>query len=280
MLMVPTRSALRVTAVASCAFLRTISRVVGRDAVDDVISFFRVFEGMEQGFRDRAQEVARLLNADETVFVLVTTPRRDAVEEAQYFAERLLETDRTVEALVVNRMHPHFSDESPDAIRQRGAAVAPVSSDLATCFANLADFEQVVARAAPTRGARGSHRLRGDHPRPGAHPRRARLHRAARGRASPDRRLAFPAVSLILVAADAVWVRDLVRAACTGPGQRVIEVSRGQDVRPTVAAEEPDVVVLDMQIGNMGGIASAIDLRLESGGRATSRHVDPPAARP
>ena len=45
----------------------------------------------------------------------------------------------------------------------------------------------------------------------------------------------------------------------------MIEVSRGQDVRPTVAAEEPDVVVLDMQIGNMGGIASAIDLRLESG---------------
>jgi len=72
-------------------------------------------------------------------------------------------------------------------------------------------------------------------------------------------------VSLILVAADAVWVRDLVRAACTGPGQRVIEVSRGQDVRPTVATEQPDVVVLDMQIGNMGGIASAIDLRLESG---------------
>src|SRR4029078_9505185 len=39
MLMVPTRSALRVTAVATTAFLRTISRVVGRDVVDDVIGF-------------------------------------------------------------------------------------------------------------------------------------------------------------------------------------------------------------------------------------------------
>jgi len=72
-------------------------------------------------------------------------------------------------------------------------------------------------------------------------------------------------VSLILVAADAAWVRDLVRSACAGPGQRVIEVTRGQEVRPTVAAEQPDVVVLDMQIGNMGGIACAIDLRLEAG---------------
>ena len=72
-------------------------------------------------------------------------------------------------------------------------------------------------------------------------------------------------MSLILVAADAAWVRDLVRSACTGPRQRVIEVARGQEVRPTVAAEKPDAVVLDMQIGNMGGIACAIDLRLEAG---------------
>jgi CheY-like chemotaxis protein len=75
----------------------------------------------------------------------------------------------------------------------------------------------------------------------------------------------FPAVSLILVAADAQWVRDLVKASCIGPGQRVIEVAKGQEVRATVEAEQPDVVVLDMQIGNMGGIACAIDLRLEAG---------------
>jgi DNA-binding response OmpR family regulator len=71
-------------------------------------------------------------------------------------------------------------------------------------------------------------------------------------------------VSLVLVAADAAWVRDLVKSACTGPGQRVIEVSRGQDVREAVNVEKPEVVVLDMQIGNMGGIAVSIDLRLEA----------------
>jgi DNA-binding response OmpR family regulator len=70
-------------------------------------------------------------------------------------------------------------------------------------------------------------------------------------------------VSSILVAADARWVRDLVKAACTRPGQRGVEVSRGQDVRDTVGREQPDVVVLDMQIANMGGIAVSIDLRLE-----------------
>jgi len=75
-------------------------------------------------------------------------------------------------------------------------------------------------------------------------------------------------VSSILVAADAQWVRDLVKTACTRPGQRVVEVTRGQDVRATVEREQPEVVVLDMQIANMGGIAVSIDLRLEgSAGR-------------
>jgi DNA-binding response OmpR family regulator len=72
----------------------------------------------------------------------------------------------------------------------------------------------------------------------------------------------------ILVAADASWVRNQVRAAFVAPGQQVIEVTRGQDVRGAVAEHEPDLVVLDLQIGNMGGFAVAIDLRLEeSGGR-------------
>jgi DNA-binding response OmpR family regulator len=75
-------------------------------------------------------------------------------------------------------------------------------------------------------------------------------------------------VTTILVAADAQWVRDQVRSAFVAPGQRVIEVTRGQEVRDTFAREAPDLVILDLQIGNMGGVAAAIDLRLEeSAGR-------------
>ena len=67
----------------------------------------------------------------------------------------------------------------------------------------------------------------------------------------------------ILVAADALWVREQVRAALVGRGQELVEVTRGQDVRDAVAEQDPDLVVLDLQIGNMGGIAVAIDLHLE-----------------
>jgi DNA-binding response OmpR family regulator len=81
-------------------------------------------------------------------------------------------------------------------------------------------------------------------------------------------------MTTILVAADAKWVRDQVRAAFLAPGQRVVEVVRGQDVRKAFADENPDLVILDMQIGNMGGIAVAIDLRLEeSAGRLDRANI-------
>ena len=75
-------------------------------------------------------------------------------------------------------------------------------------------------------------------------------------------------MTTILVAADAEWVRNQVRTAFVGPGQQVVEVTSGQAVRAAVREHHPDLVVLDMQIANMGGIAVAIDLRNEeSGGR-------------
>jgi DNA-binding response OmpR family regulator len=72
----------------------------------------------------------------------------------------------------------------------------------------------------------------------------------------------------VLVASDANWVRDHVRAALCGPGFELIEVDRGRDVRQVVAERHPDLAIVDLQIANMGGMAVALDLRLEeSGGR-------------
>src|SRR3954466_6770398 len=79
LLMMPTRAYLRVASVAVQTFLRTVSRVVGSEVVDDIVAFFRAFEGMEAGFRERALAVEELLAAPGTAFVLLTSPRRDAL---------------------------------------------------------------------------------------------------------------------------------------------------------------------------------------------------------
>ncbi len=133
LLMMPTRAYLRAVSFATQAFLRTISRVVGGEVVADAVAFFQAFEGMEQGFRDRAGEVLELLKDHSTAFVLVTSPRRDAVEEAGFFAEKLSENGIEVQGLVVNRLHPRFGD-------------APVVKGLGALSANLADFRAIAER--------------------------------------------------------------------------------------------------------------------------------------
>lgn len=71
---------------------------------------------------------------------------------------------------------------------------------------------------------------------------------------------------VILVASDSPAVRDAVQAALVRPGFSVVQAERGQDVIPYVAMTPPDLVVLDMQIGNMGGVATAIELKNEHSG--------------
>lgn len=55
---------------------------------------------------------------------------------------------------------------------------------------------------------------------------------------------------------------------------RIIEVDTGDKVREVATREEPDLVIADMQVGNMGGVAICMDLRLEeSGGRIPRTEV-------
>jgi DNA-binding response OmpR family regulator len=71
-----------------------------------------------------------------------------------------------------------------------------------------------------------------------------------------------------LIAADADWILDEVRAALEGPDASITVCRAGQQVVPTVKGREPDLAILDLQIGTMGGMAVTMELRLEeSGGR-------------
>jgi hypothetical protein len=69
---------------------------------------------MEAGIRSRAKRVAELFAEPTTAFVLVVAPRQDAIDEGRFFAARLHESDIPVQALIINRLHPHF-DAQPAA---------------------------------------------------------------------------------------------------------------------------------------------------------------------
>jgi anion-transporting ArsA/GET3 family ATPase len=144
-LVAPTRGIVRAVNVAAQALVRSLSKVVGTEVIADAIGFFAAFEGMEQGFKERANRVGELLRAADTAFVLVASPRADTVAEATFFAAALHERDIEVRALVVNRMQPDFDPGGPassvTALRERAAAFPGTAlADHYTCVADAREL--------------------------------------------------------------------------------------------------------------------------------------------
>lgn len=78
----------------------------------------------------------------------------------------------------------------------------------------------------------------------------------------------------ILIAADASRVFEEIRSVFADHDTTVRWVRRGEDVRDEMNRQPADLVIADMQIGTMGGVAVALDLRLEAdAGRLLHRPV-------
>lgn len=68
----------------------------------------------------------------------------------------------------------------------------------------------------------------------------------------------------VLLATDADWLFDDVVAALGGTHD-VHRVRDGAAVAGAVGEVEPDLVILDLQVGNMGGVATSLHLKQEIG---------------
>ena len=101
----PGRLGLKVFGRGSGLVFGLLKRVTGIDLLRDLSEFFQSFGDMAAGFGERAERVAELLGARETTFVLVTSPQRDAIDEAIFFRRRLREWRLPFGAAVVNRIH-------------------------------------------------------------------------------------------------------------------------------------------------------------------------------
>jgi len=67
----------------------------------------------------------------------------------------------------------------------------------------------------------------------------------------------------ILIATDAEWVVNEVKAALESPSTTFQVLSNGRHVARAVRERTPDIAILDMQVGTMGGMAITMDLRLD-----------------
>jgi anion-transporting ArsA/GET3 family ATPase len=135
---------MRVANIAATSFLRVVKRVIGTEALEDTADFFRNLEGMYDGFKQRARDVAALLRSDATSFVVVTSPAEDSVTEATYFASRLNESGLPFGALVVNRVHPVYGDGIN--VRMRQLSRLETAGESGRLLAKLLDNEDAFMR--------------------------------------------------------------------------------------------------------------------------------------
>jgi DNA-binding NarL/FixJ family response regulator len=68
----------------------------------------------------------------------------------------------------------------------------------------------------------------------------------------------------VLIATDADWIHAEVDAALADKETIVLRSRSGREVIAAVAEHQPALVVLDLQIGNMGGIATFLHLQQEA----------------
>jgi len=150
------RIGLKLFALPTGLVLRTLAKFTGQGFLRDLAHFMVAFEGMYEGFKDRAGKVKRLLCGPETGFVLVTGPNPLTIEEALFFHRALQEDGISTAAVVVNRVqrdpHRFGGPDSAAALREALQLVQipdggnpPLSQRLARTLAEqatLADLDR------------------------------------------------------------------------------------------------------------------------------------------
>jgi anion-transporting ArsA/GET3 family ATPase len=140
----PSRFGLKVLGRGTGVIFSIMQRATGIDLLKDLSDFFASFGGMTEGFRERAERVNRLLCDHRSAFVLVTSPRRDSIEEARFFQRRLVESDFPFAGAVANRVHVGAEADGAGEELEKliGADLASKVDDAARAEAGLAERDR------------------------------------------------------------------------------------------------------------------------------------------
>ena len=110
----PARGGLKIVSAALTPVFKAVTRLVGADVISDVIGFFAAFEGLDQGFRDRAEAISRVLRDPATTYVVVTSPEAEPIREATFLCGELRRHGIGARSVICNAMTPDFGTPGAD----------------------------------------------------------------------------------------------------------------------------------------------------------------------
>jgi anion-transporting ArsA/GET3 family ATPase len=133
-------------------FSKLMDKILGAQLITDLSGFVGALDSMFGGFRERAEQTFRVLQAPETAFLIVAAPEPDAIREADYFAGRLESERMPLAGLILNRVHEVAAELGADEAADAGEAIRaenPTAADVLMIHAALAarsERERSVAR--------------------------------------------------------------------------------------------------------------------------------------
>jgi anion-transporting ArsA/GET3 family ATPase len=145
------RTGFRLFQRGTARVLKLLERISGLAFLEDVSEFLLAFEGMSEGFRERARSVERTLLGPGTGFVLAAGPGGEAAAQGAALLERLEAMRVPLAGLVANRMRVWPGGEDPPP----AASADPEPLARALAAAHGADFPARAAAAAALDLARG-----------------------------------------------------------------------------------------------------------------------------
>lgn len=99
------RSGRRMLQFGSNTVLSVLERITGAQLLHDVSEFLTDFDGMYQGFADRAERIRALLASDHSAFVIITAPGEAPLRQAVALHRRLRADGLPLLGTVLNRVH-------------------------------------------------------------------------------------------------------------------------------------------------------------------------------
>ena len=106
MLLAPSRGVGRFFTSVMGLAIKAISTVIGSQMLADAAAFVQSLDATFGGFREKADRTYELLQRRGTQFVVVSAAEPDALREAAFFVDRLVQEDMPLAGLVLNRTHP------------------------------------------------------------------------------------------------------------------------------------------------------------------------------
>jgi anion-transporting ArsA/GET3 family ATPase len=100
------RGGLRALQAGGTLVLSLLEKLTGAQLLREVADFLGSFEGMYEGFRDRARSVQALLRSPEAAFVVVTGTHEEPIGEAVALWRRLQHDGYPLGGIVLNRYRP------------------------------------------------------------------------------------------------------------------------------------------------------------------------------